>query len=626
MEKILLLLIFLGFYAASTAQTPEISLTKDLKITTSCRIKPDTYQLPADSTAQIAVCTIEGENIEVDFQQAQLRGAVEGTMPDGFYGYALIVRGYNIVLKNARAQGYKVALYADSVENLTLENCDFSYNYRSRLSQVRTHDLLDSLENHPRKDLFLSDQENQWLEQSAGILLNSCTGFVVRDCRITGNENALVLSSCRDGVIYNNLFQFNSGVGIALSRSTHTKIMHNLLDWNVRGSSYESQGLGKKSFGIRLYERSSDNVVAYNSATHCGTGFIHLEYENISYPNIIFGNDFSHSATDGVRIVSSSYDRIQGNILRDCINGISGLQMNDSYILGNYLADCETGINMKFSWADTIRQNLFQNNDIGIRIWLDSIYKWVDRPGTVVAGCQGRRAYQPEHTRNYDHSIDRNVFLSVRNPLNINASKRTSINGENLFSDFETLLETSKPNDSLQFLRNDIYGTADQIESVWKHPELAASRGLNFGHLGKPENPYAPLDIPYGELHEPDSLPGGMLAVLPDGFPRGRRFILVDEWGPFDFRRPIATVDTVAGQLYSLVLVGPPGDWKITEMKGVKTVSARKGTVPTQLSFQRDPAAKTCSIQFEYSGRQTIVTQFGKKIPPGELYRFTFME
>ena len=74
--------------------------------------------------------------------------------------------------------------------------------------------------------------------------------------------------------------------------------------------------------------------------------------------------------------------------------------------------------------------------------------------------------------------------------------------------------------------------------------------------------------------------------------PRGRRFILVDEWGPFDFRRPIAVLDTVAGQQYSLVLIGPSGDWKITEMKGVKSISARKGKVPAQLSFQRDPAAK----------------------------------
>ncbi|MBK8427051.1 MAG: hypothetical protein IPL27_14245 [Lewinellaceae bacterium] len=214
----------------------------------------------------------------------------------------------------------------------------------------------------------------------------------------------------------------------------------------------------------------------------------------------------------------------------------------------------------------------------------------------------------------------------MRKPLKISASKNVSVNGENLFYDFDVLLETAKANDSLRFLRNDLYGTPEKMNSVWRHPELAASQNLNFEHPGKPENPYAPLDIPFGELHEPDSLPGGMLAVLPDGFPRGRRFILVDEWGPFDFRRPIAVLDTVAGQQYSLVLIGPSGDWKITDMKGVKTISAHKGKVPAQLSFQRDPAVKACSIRFEYSSPQMIVTQFGKRMAPGEVYGFGFEE
>jgi hypothetical protein len=98
----------------------------------------------------------------------------------------------------------------------------------------------------------------------------------------------------------------------------------------------------------------------------------------------------------------------------------------------------------------------------------------------------------------------------------------------------------------------------------------------------------------------------------------------VDEWGPFDFRRPIATLDTVAGNLYSLVLIGPSGDWKIAKMEGVRSVSARKGTVPATLTLERDPKSDAVFVEFEYSSPQAIRTVFGKNVPAGKLYTFDF--
>lgn len=614
MKKIAQALLLCFCSATFLAQTPEIVLSKDLKITTSCRIKPGAYLLPADSLTAVPVCTITGENITVDFQNAELRGADDATMPDRFYGYAIRISGKNITLKNARIRGYKIAVYAEDVENLLLENCDLSYNYRPRLLSTRKReDESDWLSYH-------HNDADEWLRYGAGIYLKNCPGATVRGCRITGNQNALLMTGCNDGLVYNNFFHFNSGLGIGLYRSSRNKLMHNRLDWNVRGYSHGVYQRGQDSAGILVYEQSNENTIAYNSATHSGDGlFLWAGQTTMDSgqggcnDNIIFGNDFSHAPTNGVE-VTFSRNRIQGNIIRECTYGIWGGYSFGSLILGNYLADCKTGIAIEHGQNDTIRQNLFQDDSVGIQLWAR------DRQPTDWGYVQHR------DTRSRDHSIDRNVFLNVRKPLKISASSKVSVNGENLFYDFDVLLETAKANDSLRFLRNDLYGTPEKTTSVWRHPELAASKSLNFEHPGKPENPYAPLDIPFGELHEPDSLPGGMLAVLPDGFPRGRRFILVDEWGPFDFRRPIAVLDTVAGQQYSLVLIGPSGDWKITEMKGVKTISTHKGKVPAQLSFQRDPAAKECSIRFEYSSPQMIVTRFGKRMAPGEVYGFEFEE
>lgn len=614
MRKIWFFVLWLCLFTVLEAQTPELPLTKGMHISSSCRIRPGEYLLAADSASEMVICTIEGNDMEVDFQNAELRGAAEGVLPDGFTGYGLVVMGNNIRIKNARIRGFKIAVYAENAGRLTLENCNVSYNYRPRLLSTRLkEDESDWLSYH-------HNEADEWLRYGAGIYLKNCSGVTVRGCHATGNQNALLMNGCNDGLVYNNTFQFNSGLGVGMYRSSRNRIMHNLLDWNVRGYSHRIYARGQDSAGILLYEQSSGNTIAYNSATHSGDGFFLWAGQSTMdngeggcNDNVIFGNDFSHAPTNGVE-VTFSRNRIQGNIIRECTYGIWGGYSYGSRILGNYLADCKTGIAIEHGQHDTIRQNLFQDDSVGIRLWARD-----EQPADWGYS-------QHRDVRSLGHSIDRNVFIAVRKPLVISASQNVSINGENLFLEFDKLLETPKPNDSLRFLRNDIYGNTGQIASVWQNPVLALFKGLNFTHPGQPQNPYAPLDIPYGELHEPDSLPGGMLAVLPDGFPRGRRFIIMGEWGPFDFSRPVAAVDTLAGRQYALVLLGPSGDWKITESKGVKNISVMKGRVPVQLTFEREPGAAACLIRFEYSSAKTIVTEFGKKIPPGERYMFTFTE
>ncbi len=458
MKKIVQALVLLFCSTTFLAQTPEIALSKDLKITTSCRIKTGAYQLEADSTALIPVCLIEGENITVDFQNAELRGAKEGVLPDRFFGYALVLRGKNITLKNARIQGFKTALYAENVDNLLLENCDFSYNYRPRLLSTREK------ENESDWLSYHHNDADEWLRYGAGIYLKNCARATVRGCRITGNQNALLMTGCTDGMVYNNFFHFNSGLGIGLYRSSRNKLMHNRLDWNVRGYSHGVYQRGQDSAGILVYEQSNENTIAYNSATHSGDGlFLWAGQTTMDTgaggcnDNIIFGNDFSHAPTNGVE-VTFSRNRIQGNIIRECTYGIWGGYSFGSRILGNYLADCTTGIAIEHGQNDTIRQNLFQDDSVGIQLWAR------DQQPADWGYVQHR------DTRSRDHSIDRNVFLNVRKPLKISASQNVSVNGENLFYDFDVLLETPKANDSLRFLRNDLYGSAEKIAPFGSTP------------------------------------------------------------------------------------------------------------------------------------------------------------
>lgn len=621
------LLLFLLSLAGSflTAQVPEITLTKGLIIKQSCRIKAQTYTLagnpadkfepPADPAKAIAVITIMGDHLTVDFQNAELRGALSQIRPDEFTGVAIRVQGQHVTVKNARARGYKIALLATGADHLTLENCDFSYNYRPRLLSTREkEDEADWLSYH-------HNEQQEWMRYGAGIYLDSCQQTIVKDCRVTGGQNALLLVGCNDALIYNNTFHFNSGLGIGLYRSSRNRLMHNFLDWNVRGYSHGVYQRGQDSAGLLLYEQSSNNTIAYNSATHSGDGlFLWAGQSTMDSgqggcnDNFIFGNDFSCAPTNGVE-VTFSRNRIQGNIITECTYGIWAGYSYQTVIMGNLITNCRTGVAIEHGQQDTIRQNYFGDDSTGVQLWMRA-----EQP-------QDWGYAQKRDTRSRDHNVDRNVFAGVRKPLKISASQNISINGENLFFQFDQLLAAAQPNENLRFVRNDLFGSSAQLSATWQQAELAPWKSVNFNHADqRPTDLYAPLQTSYGELHEPDSLADGMLAVLAPEHPRGRQWIMMGEWGPYDFRRPLAMpeTDTVRGGNYVLRLLGPPGTWRLVKRDGAGRVSAEEGRVPGQMVVERDPAQAAVRLEFEYIGAQAIMTEWGEPVAAGKPYKFDF--
>jgi len=606
------------------AQGPELPLMQGSVLNRSCRIKPGTYRLApqaerfenAVNLAKVqGVVLVMGENVTVDFQNAELSGSELVKQPDQFTGIAIRVSGKNITIKNLRVRGYKIALLADGVDSLTLENCDFSYNYRPKLlSGRKTENEADWLSYH-------NNDKDEWLRYGAGMYLRGCNKATVKNCTVTGNQNALLMTGCNDALIYNNTFHFNSGLGIGLYRSSRNRIMHNRLDWNVRGYSHGFYQRGQDSAAILLYEQSSNNTIAFNSATHSGDGlFLWAGQSTMDSgeggcnDNFVFGNDFSHAPTNGVE-VTFSRNRIQGNLIIECTYGIWGGYSFGSVISGNYIANCKTGIAIEHGQENIIRQNLLENDSTGIQLWARA-----EQPADWGYA-------QKRDVRCRDNTIDRNSFTGVRFPLKLASTLNTSVNGENLFTGFEKMLSATTPNENLKFLRNDLYGPASVLEQVWQMPELTASKSVNFSYPDKrPTDPYAPLMTPLNELKEPDSLPGGMLAALPQGSPRGRSYILVDEWGPYDFQRPLVVLENETDGRVAFNLVGPPGAWKLVEWKGVKKQEIVHGNFPSALRFEHDKAAGPVWLAFEYIGKADITTVFGETIPAGRPYRFEYKE
>ncbi|HEY9363667.1 MAG TPA: right-handed parallel beta-helix repeat-containing protein, partial [Chitinophagaceae bacterium] len=264
-KQILVILLVLSFI---TTQAQEKILVKGMKIGASMKVKKNIYKIDASVNTDQPVIVIEGENITVDFNNVLLQGSNFKKQPDDFFGVAILIRNSkNITIKNLKAKGYKVALMATNVESLTIENCNFSYNYRQHLNSTQEkEDLADWMSYH-------QNEKDEWLRYGAAMYLKDCDMAIIRNSNVTGGQNALMMTNCDDALIYNNDFSFNSGIGLGMYRCERNKVLYNKINFNVRGYSHDVYSRGQDSAGILVYEQSNENLFYKNSVTHGGDGF-----------------------------------------------------------------------------------------------------------------------------------------------------------------------------------------------------------------------------------------------------------------------------------------------------------------------------------------------------------------
>ena len=143
----------------------ELPLHAGMRMTRSLKVKKGVYLLDAPADTSRSLILIEGNNLVIDFNNTELKGS-KGKMPDAFFGVAVLIRNSkHVTIRNLKARGYKVALLARNVEQLTLENCDFSYNYRQHLNSTQEkEDISDWMSYH-------HNENDEWLRYGAAMYL-----------------------------------------------------------------------------------------------------------------------------------------------------------------------------------------------------------------------------------------------------------------------------------------------------------------------------------------------------------------------------------------------------------------------------------------------------------------------
>lgn len=571
-------------------ELPEIELRPGLVITRSVRVVPKVYRLRAPSSLDSAVITIRGNDITVDFTGATMEGVDPQSPPDLAAGVAIRVDGgRDIHIRGARVRGYKVGILARRTRGLTLEENDLSYNWKPRLYSLVGHEsLVDWLSFH-------HGENDEWLRYGAAVYLADVKGGEIRDNRAVQGMNGLLLVRSDSLRIAANDFSYDSGLGIGLYRSSHNEIVHNRLDYDVRGYSEGFYRRGQDSAGLLMYEQSSHNLVAYNSATHGGDGLFLWAGQSTmdsgeggANDNVFFANDFSFAPANCME-ATFSRNAFVANRLEGCEYGLWGGYSFDSKVVGNRFIRNRFGVGIEHGQDNLILSNSFDGDSTAVSVW----GKPVEPSDWVYPKVRD--------TRSRDYRVENNRFGENRVAVRADNTIDLSVEGNELVGV-----------DSPMVLRD----TTNFRASGNSISERAAAGAAHDDHFPSVPEAYTAL------APEP-------LGITPATNPlatRPRSSIVVDEWGPYDWHSPkLWPVDSGRAAPLRLAVLGPPGEWRVAERTGIEALSKSAGrTMDTITVTPRTGGAMTdWQLVLEYRGEATVSPR-GVRAAAGEPVRFSY--
>jgi hypothetical protein len=247
-----------------------------------------------------------------------------------------------------------------------------------------------------------------------------------------------------------------------------------------------------------------------------------------SNDNLFLMNDFSFAPTNGME-ATFSRNQFIGNRVEGSTHGLWGGYSFSSRIVGNCFAHNRIAIAIEHGQDNLIGGNRFLGDTLGVRLWADSI--------------EPSDWGYPKHrdTRSRDWRVVENRFARV--PERWRVANTVG-------------LDTS---------RNVVADTSEACDPSRNIPTTAWWR-------------VARIDS------EPRRWPDVPLAAKP------RDAIVVDEWGPYDWRAPkLWPLDSTRARTQRLRTLGPPGRWRVVAQRGIAAISARTGRMGDTLRVTPHP-------------------------------------
>jgi nitrous oxidase accessory protein NosD len=575
---------FLVFAFAATAPTAGAQLSvprSGLVISRTTALRPGTYRLAAKATMDSggALIIVRGNDVTLDLTGVHLIGASESEHPDRAAGVAILVDGgANVTIKGGHIRGYKVAILARGTRTLRLLDNDLSFNWKPRLYSIIEHEsLADWLSFH-------HNEKDEWLRYGAAIYLSDVRGGELRGNTVHQGMNGLLMTRTDSVLIWNNDFSFNSGLGVGMYRSSHNRVMHNRFEFNVRGYSEGFYRRGQDSAGILIYEQSDSNVVAYNSATHGGDGLFLWAGQHTmdtgeggANDNVFLKNDFSWAPTNGME-ATFSRNRFLENRVVGSDYGLWGGYSYNSEIIGNHFERNRVGIAIEHGQENFILGNKFLNDSTDIALWANKI--------------EPSDWGYPKHrdTQSRDYLIGRNTLKGARVALRVADTRNVTF--------FNNLVAA----DSLMVTAD----TSNFRASANSSSDAAVlTRALEIPITVPPQTQTKITDL-FGR-------PDGIQAVPGPYANWPRSTIIVDDWGPYDWKSPkLWPADSSLSTPLKLRVLGHSRDkrWRLLHARGAR-VSKQSGRIgDTIVVTPALTAVEDWTVKLEHDGRAFAYSRF----------------
>ncbi|MCP5024132.1 MAG: hypothetical protein GY930_20485 [bacterium] len=345
--------------------TPEHGVA--LEVSATSTVVAGSYFAPAiDGQEGRGVLRLVGlEDVELDLTGVEMLGGGPEDAQDELVGVGLLVEDCrNVHIIGGVWKGYRQPILVRNSASVTIENTDFSDLWADCLQSTVTGD----------SDLDWIDPGSEKTRSTpAAITAQNVDDLVVRFCKVRHAQTGVLLSGVERGFVHDNDFSFLSGWGIALIDSTECTVSYNATEYDVRGYSPGAYAVGHNSAGILLAGASTGNEVAFNRATHCGTGVLlwgRDEGEGRPDDNQIFGNDCSSAIKAGVGLVRSNNTLVHNNRVQNGLGyGIHSLDNDHLILLDNVIKNIRgRGIALHGTSSGIVYSNTIFDCQVGLEV------------------------------------------------------------------------------------------------------------------------------------------------------------------------------------------------------------------------------------------------------------------
>jgi parallel beta-helix repeat protein len=272
--------------------------------------------------------------------------------------------------------------------------------------------------------------------------------------------------------------------------------------------------------------------------------------------NLFYANDFSFAPTNALEATFSRNTFI-ANRAEGSEYGLWAGYSYDSKVIGNDFSRNRTGIAIEHGQNNEIVSNRFLDDSVAINLWANAI-----EPSDW--GYPKQR-----DTRSRDYRITGNMFSGNRVGFRLD-NTRSSVVRDNVLIGVDSAFVLRDSVDA-RLEANDT--TAMQTPRDWAQWRPPLPTGVKL----------------------PSRIPGGLDPARDLLAQRDRSAIIVDEWGPFDWRSPkLWPADSAHKTPMTLRIIGPAGRWRFASATHLQPLSRASGAtndtiavVPTP-GFERD--------------------------------------